>query len=108
MEIILKHCEQAPKCDLKIMLYFKESKLEKLDESVRKIIFEEEKLDGKFCSMFYLPYSPAEQRFLFVGLGEQEKFDISQVREIGSKVVQKLKTMKNIATARICFCANVT
>ena len=105
MEIILKKCEETPKCDLKIMMYFKESTLDKLDESVRKIIFEEEKLDGKFCSMFYLPYSPNEQKYLFVGLGEKDKFDISQIREIGSKVVQKLKTMKNISTARVCFCA---
>ena len=74
MEFILKNCEQTPKCDLKIMLYFKESTLDKLDESVRKIIFDEEKIDGKFCSMFYLPYSPAEQKFLFVGLGEKDKF----------------------------------
>ena len=41
MEIILKKCEETPKCDLKIMMYFKESTLDKLDESVRKIIFEE-------------------------------------------------------------------
>ena len=104
MEFILKHCEQTPKCDLKIVLYFKESSLDKLDNSVKKIIFDEEKIDGKFCSMFYLPYSPVEQKFLFVGLGEKEDFEIEQIREVGSKVVQKLKTMKNISTARVCFC----
>ena len=67
--------------------------------------FEQEKLDAKFGSMFYLPYTPDEKKYLFVGLGKKEDFDYGQLREIGSKVAQKLKTLKNIQNAKVCFCS---
>ena len=62
-------------------------------------------LDAKFGSMFYLPYTPDEKKYLFVGLGKKEDFDYGQLREIGSKVAQKLKTIKNIQNAKVCFCS---
>ena len=105
MELILNKCGNHVECDLKIVLYFKESELHSLDEKTKQIIFEQEKLDAKFGSMFYLPYTPDEKKYLFVGLGKKEDFDYGQLREIGSKVAQKLKTLKNIQNAKVCFCS---
>lgn len=105
MELLLNKCGNHVDCDLKIILYFKESELHSLDEKTKQLVFEQEKLDAKFGSMFYLPYAPDEKKYLFVGLGKKEDFDYAQLREIGSKVAQKLKTFKNVQNAKVCFCS---
>jgi len=70
---------------------------------ISEFVLKKETFKGKFGDMYLLqtPNNKAFQRVLIVGFGKKDKFDLNKLRELSAKVVQKIKSLKNVKTASI-------
>ncbi len=68
--------------------------------AISNFVIKKEKFEGKFGNMYLLPLADCKNfsKVLIVGLGKQEEFSLNKIREISSKIVQKVKSLKNVKT----------
>ncbi len=73
-----------------------------LDDQISIYVIGKEGFKGKFGEMYVLPTFgkiPAD-KVLIVGLGKSEEFSLNKIRELSSKVIKKVKSLKakNVCT----------
>jgi len=72
-----------------------------LDNLISSYVIEKEEFKGKLNEMYVLPTHgkiPAD-KVLIVGLGKAKDFNLGKIREISSKVIKKVKSLK---TKNVC------
>lgn len=68
-----------------------------LNNMISNFVIKQEEFDGKFGSMYVIPtYGQIEaEKILLVGLGKQKDFNLSKLRELSTKIIQKCMSMNN-------------
>ena len=111
MNVVLNKCgEEIQNSDLKVILNFEGELLKdnSLNENqvnlLNKLVTEDEKFTSKFGKIYYLPYFEGNKKYLIAGLGKKEEFETSKIREISSKIIQKISKIKSIKNPKMCLC----
>ena len=67
---------------------------------ISNFVIKKEGFNGQFGKMYVLPVPNHKNltKVLIVGLGKRDDFNLNKLRELCSKVIQKIKTMDNVKT----------
>ena len=68
---------------------------------ISNFVIKKEGFNGQFGKMYVLPVPNHKNltKVLIVGLGKRDDFNLNKLRELCSKVIQKIKTMDNVKAA---------
>lgn len=69
-----------------------------LSSLISDFVIRKEGFNGQFGKMYVLPVPNHSifTKILIVGLGKRDEFNLNRLRELSSKIVQKVKTMDNV------------